>query len=95
MPTIDPGGRRASTSQELPGSWRMVEATEQSYPGRAHDDHDLDDFDELLKVSQCDDFITPVLSAQTAVSFGTVKCLCSTSRAYWLITSTTSSKKQL
>jgi hypothetical protein len=29
----------------------MVDATEEFYPGRTHDDHDLDDFDELLKVT--------------------------------------------
>ena len=50
MPSTELGGRRTSTSQEPPGSWRMVDATEESYPGRADNDNDLDDFDELLKV---------------------------------------------
>ena len=36
----------------------MVDATEGSYPGRADFDHDLDDFDELLKV-QIQSCITP------------------------------------
>lgn len=38
----------------------MVDATEESYPGRADFDHDLDDFDELLKV-QIQSCITPGL----------------------------------
>lgn len=38
----------------------MVDPTEESYPGRADFDHDLDDFDELLKV-QFQSCITPHL----------------------------------
>ena len=39
----------------------MVDPTEESYPGRADFDHDLDDFDELLKV-QFQSSITPHLN---------------------------------
>lgn len=45
----------------------MVDATEESYPGRAHDDHDLDDFDELLKVTNISICNTPNTGSHDAL----------------------------
>ncbi len=52
-------GRRSFTSPDNGGSWRMLDTANEVYPGRAHDDHDLDDYDELLKVTNISLHITP------------------------------------
>lgn len=41
------GERRSSTS------WRRIDPAEEEFPGRVHDNNDLDDYDELLKVRIC------------------------------------------
>ena len=51
--------RRSFTSPDNGGSWRMLDTADEVYPGRAHDDHDLDDYDELLKVTDISLHITP------------------------------------
>ena len=45
----------------------MVDATGESYPGRTHDDHDLDDFDELLKVTNISACIMPIAGSRDAL----------------------------
>ena len=52
-------GRRSFTSPDNGGSWRVLDTADEVYPGRAHDDHDLDDYDELLKVTNISLHITP------------------------------------
>ena len=38
----------------------MMDTTEEVYPGRAHDDHDQDDYDELVKVTNISLNVTPM-----------------------------------
>ena len=59
----------------------MVDATEEFYPGRADYDHDLDDFDELLKV-QLQSCITPQ-SSKIRLQQDLVLCTHCMAR-YWL-----------
>lgn len=38
--------------QRSTSSWRRIDLTDEEFPGRQHDNGDLDDYDELIRVSQ-------------------------------------------
>ena len=75
--------RRSFTSPDKGGSWRVLDTADEVYPGRAHDDHDLDDYDELLKVTNISLHITPCGMAvkHSLAEACTARCQCWTPMA--------------
>ncbi|CAL8470297.1 g9839 [Coccomyxa elongata] len=53
------GERRSSTS------WRRIDPAEEEFPGRVHDNNDLDDYDELLKAAR--GRLDPAIRSKVAV----------------------------